>query len=83
MICALGLALSAVTQNYVSRANVAEVLRFIQPGRSDLVSGCPLEERAQLHDRFWAALKQQRPDVARMMEQQEEARQTRKEQVWR
>lgn len=71
----------AVTQNYVSSANVADVMRFIQPGRSDLISGCSMEEREHLHGRFLGALKQQRPDIVQTLEQQEEARRIRREQV--
>lgn len=35
----------AITQNYVSTINLPHVLKFLQPGREDLVSGCALEER--------------------------------------
>lgn len=35
----------AITQNFVSRTTLPHVLAFLQPGRSDLVSGCSKEER--------------------------------------
>jgi hypothetical protein len=51
----------AITQNYVSAANLPSVLRHLQ--NPALVSGCSLAERATLHDRFVAALQQQKPEV--------------------
>lgn len=54
----------AVTQNYVSSAGLSAVLAFLKTGRADLVSGCAEDERADLHDRFVAALRQQRPQVS-------------------
>ncbi|BDA49233.1 Bifunctional arginine demethylase and lysyl-hydroxylase JM [Coccomyxa sp. Obi] len=53
----------AVTHNYVSSAGLPVVLAFLKTGRVDLVSGCAEDERANLHDRFVAALRQQRPQV--------------------
>ena len=53
----------AVTQNYVSSANLQHVLDFLKGGRTELVSGCPFEQRGRLHDAFLAALRQQRPQV--------------------
>lgn len=49
----------AITQNYVSMANVSHVLAFLASPRADvLVSGVRTEEeRLTLHDRFLAALK--------------------------
>jgi hypothetical protein len=51
----------AITQNYVSAANLPNVLQHLQ--NPALVSGCSLAERATLHDRFVAALQQQKPEV--------------------
>lgn len=70
----------AVTQNYVSSAIVLDVLRFIRPGRRDLISGCAPDEREHLHGRFMEALKKQRPDVVQMVEEQEQAKQARRAQ---
>ena len=53
----------AVTQNYVSSANLQHVLDFLKGGRTELVSGCPFEQRGRLHDAFLSALRQQRPQV--------------------
>ena len=53
----------AVTQNYVSSANLQHVLDFLKGGKAELVSGCPVEERCRLHDAFLEALQQQRPQV--------------------
>ena len=53
----------AVTQNYVSSANLQHVLDFLKGGRAELVSGCPFEQRGRLHDAFLSALQQQRPQV--------------------
>ncbi|KAF5834671.1 hypothetical protein DUNSADRAFT_8553 [Dunaliella salina] len=70
----------AVTQNYVSSANVVDVLRFIRPGRRDLISGCAPDERDRLHGRFLLALKEHRPDVVHMVEEKEQAKQARRAQ---
>lgn len=59
----------AVTQNYVSSANLAKVLKFLRPGRSDLVSGCSMEERSNLHERFTSQLQVLRPEVMRQMQE--------------
>ena len=53
----------AVTQNYVSSANLQQVLHFLKGGRAELVSGCPFEHRGHLHDAFVSALQQHRPQV--------------------
>lgn len=53
----------AVTQNYVSSANLQQVLDFLKGGRAELVSGCPFEQRGRLHDAFVGALQQHRPQV--------------------
>lgn len=53
----------AITQNYVSRANLPAVLKFLASKREDLVSGCSVDERSSLHDRFVDGLKAQRPAV--------------------
>lgn len=53
-----------MTHNYVSSAGLPTVLAFLRTGRADLVSGCAEDERANLHDRFVAALRQQRPQVS-------------------
>ncbi|QDZ24303.1 JmjC domain-containing protein [Chloropicon primus] len=57
----------ALTQNFVSSANLKHVLKYIKD--AELVSGCPLEQRASLHERFVQAMKEQRPKV---LEAQEE-----------
>ena len=46
----------AITQNFASSANVGRILAYIQD--ANLVSGCPLEVRATLHQRFHAALEE-------------------------
>lgn len=53
----------AVTQNYVSSANLQQVLNFLKAGSTELVSGCPFEQRGRLHDAFVCALQKQRPQV--------------------
>ena len=53
----------AVTQNFVSNANLPYVLRFLRSGREDLVSGCPGEDRASLHCRFVEALRERAPEA--------------------
>ena len=53
----------AVTQNYASAANLKHVLAFLKGGRTEMVSGCPFEQRGQLHDAFVTALKRERPEV--------------------
>ena len=53
-----------MTQNYVSSAGLPSVLAFLKTGRADLVSGCAQVDRADLHDRFVRALREQRPQVS-------------------
>jgi ribosomal protein L16 Arg81 hydroxylase len=53
----------ALTQNFVSAANLRPVLRFLGTRRSDLVSGCKEEDRATLYERFVDALRATRPEV--------------------
>lgn len=57
----------AVTQNYASSANLKHVLAFLKDGRTEMVSGCPFEQRGQLHDAFVSALKKQRPEVQALL----------------
>ncbi len=54
-----------MTQNYVSSEGLPAVLAFLKTGRADLVSGCLEADRAQLYDRFVAALKDHHPEVLR------------------
>ena len=54
----------AVTHNFVSSAGLPAVLAFLKTGRADLVSGCAEDERADLHDRFISALREERPQVS-------------------
>jgi len=65
----------AVTQNYVSSANLPHVLRFLRPGREDLVSGCRggTPARRSLYRRFVAALAEARPDALAEAEAVEES----------
>jgi len=53
----------AITQNFVSEANLDRVLGVLATRSADLVSGLPEGERAGLHDRFVAALAEKRPGV--------------------
>ena len=53
----------AVTHNYVSTVNLPHVLKFLRSGRQDLVSGCAVEDRALLHDKFVAALQAHNPQA--------------------
>jgi hypothetical protein len=57
----------AVTQNYVSSAGLPAVLAFLKTGRADLVSGCAEADRADLHERFVSALREQRPQVGQCL----------------
>lgn len=63
----------AVTQNYVSEANLPHVLKFLAGGSAELVSGCSMSERANLHDHFVSALEERRPDALKKIRQDEEA----------
>ena len=51
----------ALTQNYVSSANLKHVLKYIK--KAELVSGCAPEKRDTLHGRFLSALKEKRPRI--------------------
>ncbi|KAL3149040.1 hypothetical protein ABBQ32_001885 [Trebouxia sp. C0010 RCD-2024] len=62
----------AVTQNYVSCANLQQVLDFLKGGRAELVSGCPFEQRGGLHDAFVTALQQHRPQVLKELQTKQE-----------
>lgn len=66
----------AVTQNYVSSANLQHVLNFLKEGRTEMVSGCPFEQRGRLHDAFVCALEQKHPealDEMRKLQRQKQA----------
>ena len=63
----------AVTQNYVSDANLSHVLKVLAGGSADLVSGCATEERSSLHDRFVSALEEQLPEALLKLHETEEA----------
>eukprot|EP00051_Salpingoeca_urceolata_P011688 m.145152 g.145152 ORF g.145152 m.145152 type:complete len:207 (-) comp17215_c0_seq2:214-834(-) len=52
----------AITQNYVSEANLAKVLRFLKH-RREQVSGCQDDQGTTLHERFLAAMQQKRPEL--------------------
>ncbi|DBA74433.1 hypothetical protein WJX77_011321 [Trebouxia sp. C0004] len=68
----------AVTQNYVSSANLQHVVDFLKGGRAELVSGCPFEQRGRLHDAFLSALQQQRPQVLKELKRQQQRKQAAK-----
>ena len=55
----------AITQNYVSRANLRHVLNFLKsPHANVLVSGVETDDdKITLHDRFYSALQSQYPDL--------------------
>ena len=66
-----------MTHNFVSEVNLPHVLRFLASGSADLVSGCAVNDRASLRERFMSALQRERPDVvARLHEQQTASRQS-------
>ena len=54
----------AITQNFCSSANLAKVLKFLEAGSADLVSGCELSDCSSLHARFLQALQKQQPEVS-------------------
>ena len=62
-----------MTQNYVSTANLSHVMRFLAKGSVELVSGCSVAARGDLHARFLSALEQQRPDVVQRLREAENA----------
>ena len=53
----------AVTQNYVSSANLRHVLKVLATESEELISGCPIDQRKTLHLRFLDALKGMHPQV--------------------
>lgn len=56
----------AVTHNFASDPNLAEVLQYTNPARGaaeELVSGVPRAERAGLHGRLVQALREHRPEA--------------------
>lgn len=54
----------AITQNYVSAANLRQVLNFLSSRNPDLISGLEgVQARQQLHDDFLLALQAQRPEA--------------------
>ena len=53
----------AITQNYCSLANLSKVLKFLEAGSAELVSGCAQPDRGSLHARFTQALLRQQPEV--------------------
>jgi JmjC domain, hydroxylase len=53
----------AVTQNFVSEANLHAVLRVLRSRNAQLISGCPEADRRMLYDRFAAALRAARPEL--------------------
>jgi hypothetical protein len=62
--CALNLApCIAVTQNFVSKANLHHVLRVLHTRDPCLISGCPRPLRTHIYDDFCAALATARPDL--------------------
>jgi hypothetical protein len=69
----------AVTQNYVSPANLPHVLRHLRSRSPALVSGCAAEARSGLYDTFAAALRRQRPELLQAVEAAEAAAQRKAE----
>ncbi|KAI3433776.1 hypothetical protein D9Q98_003581 [Chlorella vulgaris] len=69
----------AVTQNYVSPANLPHVLRHLRSRSPALVSGCAAEARSGLYDTFTAALRRQRPELLQAVEAAEAAAQRKAE----
>ncbi len=64
-----------MTQNFVSEVNLPHVLRFLASGSPELVSGCALDDRASLHERFLSALQRERPDVMERLHELDKASQ--------
>ena len=60
----------AITQNYVSRNNIRQVLRYIK--NPELVSGCPIEQRVTLYERFYEKLREERPKLVERLEREED-----------
>ena len=71
----------AITQNFVSRTNLPHVLRFLEPGRTDLVSGCSMSDRGDLHRRFVEALRSKHPEILDAALSADEARKGKKAKV--
>eukprot|EP00798_Chlamydomonas_sp_ICE-L_P015934 gene15934-22066_t len=69
----------AVTQNFASSTNLPQVLEFLQTRNVELVSGCSIEDREGLHDRFVAALKAERPELMERLEKQAEEKRVKAE----
>ncbi|PSC67356.1 F-box protein [Micractinium conductrix] len=63
----------AVTQNFVSPANLTHVLAHLRSRSPALVSGCSKASRAGLYDRFVASLRQHRPELLAGVEAAEAA----------
>jgi hypothetical protein len=62
--CALNLTPTiAVTQNFVSKANLHHVLKVLRTRDSAIISGCPEALRASLYDEFCTALGASRPEL--------------------
>ncbi|CAI5522321.1 unnamed protein product [Closterium sp. Naga37s-1] len=71
----------ALTQNYVSSANLLDVMRFLQrPNARVLVSGMGEGQREGLHDRFRECLAVHRPGLLEREERDEEERELRRKQ---
>lgn len=69
----------AVTQNFVSEVNLPHVLAHLRSRSPALVSGCDLAARADLYDRFRAALREHRPRLLEAVEAAEAAARRRAE----
>ena len=68
----------AITQNFVSPANLPHVLRFLDTQNEELVSGLrDAEARRSLGRRFRAVLGEKRPELLRAVAEQERAREER------
>ena len=62
----------AITQNFVSRVNLAHVLHFLR-SKPEQVSGVPVARRAAFAEEFVTALKEKRPGVWAEYQQQVDA----------
>ncbi|GJP50296.1 hypothetical protein CLOM_g9430 [Closterium sp. NIES-68] len=71
----------AVTQNYVSRANLLDVLQFLQkPNARVLVSGMGEGQREGLHQHFRECLERHRPGLLEAEQRSQEERERRRKQ---
>ncbi|KAG2562736.1 F-box protein At5g06550-like [Panicum virgatum] len=74
----------AITQNYVSRRNLLNVLDFLKkPNASELVSGT--KDRVNLHDKFRSAIEAAHPGMIKQLEleaQQKAAARKKKTSFW-